>query len=211
MISIQRLFALLLLTTWVDCHQAFSPMAKVDTQPQEYHGRLSATAESVPPEAQQPAELVNGKAFRSAIETLKVEMAKEQGIVYEPQDDQPSNVPTLIGRVLVDLPIPPEIELIETPQLVLIHRVSKTVQEEIGVQPLDTITRVSTLDGSYSESVKQMDLESMAAIFTQAITLAQEKGESEVKLELNRLMKGYYTEEPMNAGDESADDSPAKE
>jgi len=167
----------------------------------------AASADNTPAEAMQPADLVNGKAFRSAIETLKVEMAKEQGIDYQPQEAAPSQ-PTLIGRINVELPIPPEIELVETPTMVLVQRLSVSAQEA-GINPLDTIVSVSTLDGKYHENVKQMDLESMGPILNEVITAAMKNGDKEIKLELNRLITGYYAEEPLTDAESASNEQDA--
>lgn len=91
----------------------------------------------------------------------------------------------------MNLSIPPQIDLIETPELVLINGVSASVQDQ-GVKPLDTIVSVSAVDGAFKESTMAVDLDNTFAIIKEAIAHAREGGESEIKLEINRLVKGYY-------------------
>ncbi len=121
--------------------------------------------------------------FLSAIDAVK----KDKGIVEKDED----NVGYAIGRVKANLPIPPGIDLIETPELVLVNGVDQ-IAYDAGVQPLDTIVGVTTPDGTFQESTLAMGFEETYKVIMLAIAHARETNDSTIELELNRLVKGYY-------------------
>lgn len=133
--------------------------------------------------------LVSQSSFLSARETVYREVAKAQGVEYETQDD--SNISYAIGRLEVDLPIPPQIDLIETPELVLVNGVSQDVMES-GMQPLDTIVSVSSSDGKFKGDVMAADIEETSNMIKGAMQFARENGQSMIKFEVNRLIKGHF-------------------
>jgi hypothetical protein len=134
-------------------------------------------------------KLVAQSTFRTAIDTLYLEMAKNQGVEYVNQDDP--NTAYAIGRLEVTLDIPLQIDLVETPGLVLVNGVSQSAKDQ-GITPLDTIVGISTVDDTFKSQTMELNIEEMAAIITAAGDHARNDGKEVIKLELNRLMKGHY-------------------
>jgi hypothetical protein len=141
-------------------------------------------------------DLVAQSTFIAATDTLYRDMAKSQGVEYVNQDKDDPNTNYAIGRTMVTLSIPPQFELVETPELVLVKAVSVSAQDQ-GIQPLDTIVGVSAVDETFKSETMNLNIEETAAILTAAIDHASNNGEEVITLELNRLMKGYY-KPPLN-------------
>ena len=150
------------------------------------HWQIRASPDDTNPER---PELVAQSTFIAAIDTLYHEMAKSQGVEYVNQDDP--NTSYAIGRLMVNLSIPPQIDLVETPELVLVNGVSDSAQDQ-GIQPLDTIVGVSAVDDTFKSQTMELDIEETAAIIKAAMDHARNNGEEVIELELNRLIKGYY-------------------
>ena len=135
-------------------------------------------------------ELVSQSTFISAIDTVYREVAKQQGVEYVKEDDE--NTAYAIGRLEVNLSIPPQIDLVETPELVLVNGVSVSAQEE-GIQTLDTINAVSVGD-SFHKSTMSLGMDETFSIMKAAIEHARNTGQDTMKLDLNRLIKGSAIE-----------------
>ena len=131
--------------------------------------------------------------FLSAFKTLQLEIAKVNGVSTDIDEtkNKNENVDFAIGRIQAQLSIPPQIDLIETPSLVLINGVSQSVVDS-GVQVLDTIVSVSSLDGSLKKRTLGVGLEEMFSSITQVINYAREKDHDVILVEVNRLIQGYY-------------------
>lgn len=150
----------------------------------------SALTEAISSNEEYPKpKLVSQAAFISARETVFREMAKAQGVEYVPQDD-PSG-PFAIGRLEVTLGLPPQIDLIETPDLVLVNGVSQEVLDQ-GMKPLDTIVSVSTTDGKLSEKIMASDLSCAITAIKAVMQHARDNGQDKMIFELNRLLRGKY-------------------
>ena len=133
--------------------------------------------------------LIGQSLFREAIETLESEVAKASGAEYV-KEEEDSGLAYAIGRLEIPLSIPPAIDLVETPQLVLISGIGAPAQEA-GIRPLDTIISVSVAD-SFHETTKELNLDQTFAIVKAAITHARENDIPEIKFEINRLLSGHY-------------------
>ena len=149
--------------------------------------QLEGDEESPVPEPK--PDLVSQKTFKEAIEVIEREMARQQGVEFVPKDD--SNIHYAIGRITTSLPIPPGIDLIETQELVLINGVAQSAIDS-GIKPLDTIVGVTVEGTDFIESTLGMNMDDMAKVITGAVAFAKENGKSELGLELNRLIKGFY-------------------
>jgi hypothetical protein len=127
--------------------------------------------------------------FIAATTTLYKEVAKYQGVEYVSQDDP--NTSYAIGRLMVNLSIPLQIDLVETPELVLVNGAAKSAQDQ-GIRPLDTIVSVSAVADTFKRQTMALNIEETGAILTAAKEHARHHGEEVIQLELNRLMKGNY-------------------
>jgi hypothetical protein len=140
------------------------------------------------------------------------------------QQQQQQDTAYAIGRIFVDLPVDtqPELDLTEsTGPLVLVTGVWGRTAEISGLQMFDTITKVTVgssaaeLSGSgeyqdgtiktaesqtsattFVASCKQRTLEETAAVLTAAAQHALQQGKTEIQLEINRLIQGYYATPP---------------
>merc|ERR1719162_2839404 len=104
-------------------------------------------------------DLVSEKSFIAAVEAIEREIAKVEGVEYVKIED--SKVQYAIGRIKASLPLPPGIDLIETPELVLINGVSQ-VAIDSGIKALDTIVGVSVEGTDFNESTLAMNMDNMA-------------------------------------------------
>jgi hypothetical protein len=155
-----------------------------------FHWQMRASPSSDDMNPERP-DLVAQSTFIAATDTLYRDMAISQGVEYVNQDKDDPNTNYAIGRTMVTLSIPPQFELVETPELVLVKAVSESAQDQ-GIQPLDTIVGVSAVDETFKSKTMNLNIEETAAILTAAIDHASNNGEEVITLELNRLMKGYY-------------------
>ena len=128
--------------------------------------------------------LVDQTSFLTAVETVK----KASGIDTSTADP---NISYAIGRLTIQVTIPPGIDLVETPELVLINGVSQDASDA-GIKPLDTIVQVSATDGSFVKSTKAVNMDDMFQIIQEAMAHAREQGQTEIEMEVNRLVQGYY-------------------
>ena len=136
-------------------------------------------------------DLVNKESFLEAVETIEKEIARINGQEYINDKDQ--GIEHAIGRLEVILPIPPGIDLVETPQLVLVNGIDLKAHQA-GIKPLDTIVSVS-VGHTYHEKTKALTIDETFEKVKSAISHAKAQGITEIKLELNRLIKGYYETE----------------
>lgn len=136
-------------------------------------------------------DLVNKQSFLEAVETIEKEIARINGEEYVQDKDE--NVDYAIGRLEVTLPIPPGIDLVETPQLVLVNGIDLKAHQA-GIKPLDTIVSVS-VGHAYHEKTKALSIDETFEKVKAAISHAKAEGITEIKLELNRLIKGHYDTE----------------
>lgn len=132
--------------------------------------------------------LVLESTLLAAHEELYREIAKNQGIEYVNTDDEYTGY--AIARLEVNVGIPPEIDLIETNQLVLINGVTQDSMDK-GIRPLDTIVSVSCGDKFKSETLG-LNLDETVIIIKEAMQYANQNGSKQIKFELNRLMRGKY-------------------
>jgi hypothetical protein len=126
-------------------------------------------------------------------------------------DDTTTTSPVYaMGRLFVQLPIDkqPELDLTESiGPLVLVTDIYGATAETTGIQIYDTIVKVTvdtpttptdpsstttTTTTTFSAITKYMSLEQTAAVLTAAAQHAIENGQTEITLELNRLINGYY-------------------
>lgn len=145
------------------------------------------------------ANLVNQTRYVKSIETLQKEIAKAQGIEYKPPENPPVYV---LGRFETPLRIDtaPGLDLTETEfegvadpdgGLVLITTVTGNAADA-GLQALDTIVGVSCKASGFQANVNSCDLPTMATALQTAMTQAMEHNSTEIHLEMNRLIAGYY-------------------
>uniref|UniRef100_A0A7S2W0Y7 Uncharacterized protein n=1 Tax=Eucampia antarctica TaxID=49252 RepID=A0A7S2W0Y7_9STRA len=130
-------------------------------------------------------DLIDQSLFVSAIDVVKAAAAEVNGVEYVKQQD----AGYAIGRIQVNLGVPPSIDLVETPQLVLINGVSPDARDA-GIQTLDTIISVST--GTFQQKTKALNMDDTVSVIKAAIAHARENDSTEIQFELNRLLGGYY-------------------
>jgi len=173
---------------------SFQRSSTMSIQNSLYSSQLSSSSSAdETPEQEQPEkpDLVDQSTYIAAIELVNREISKANGMEYTP-DDNP-DVAYAIGRLQMDMNMPVGIDLIETPDLVLINGIDLEAQEK-GVKPLDTIVSVSTVDGKFQEKTMGLNMDDTVAKFKAVMNYAKENGETEIHLELNRLIKGFYGE-----------------
>lgn len=106
----------------------------------------------------------------------------------------------LVGKLDVTLPIDtqPELDLTESiGPLVLVTSVWGRTAEATGMQEFDTLTKVSVDDPNqpFVAKTKCTSLEETAGALTAAAQHAIALGKTEIQLEVQRLIKGYYAPE----------------
>lgn len=135
-------------------------------------------------------DLVGQNDFMEAVEVVQMAVCQANGVEYVKEGNP--NVGYAIGRIQASLSIPPGIDLIETPNLVLVNGVNQEAKEA-GIEPLDTIVGVSVgVDGVFDAKTKGLPMDETVVIIKNAIAHAKESGIVEISLELNRLIKGLY-------------------
>jgi hypothetical protein len=153
------------------------------------------------------ANLVNQTRYMNSIETLQRLVAKAKGETYQPPENPPVHV---IGRFEVPLRIDtaPGLDLTETePEmddeeassstgsggLVLVTSVTGNAADA-GLQPLDTIVGVSCkyTDPPFQANVNSQSLQTTAIALQTAVAHALRHNSTEIHLEMNRLIAGYY-------------------
>lgn len=171
---------LMLISSWWSASSAFL----VQQQPARSSSRLYA--EEAPPGP--PPDLIAVSPFIEAIESI-------QGAEPCPKEDHQYFA---IGKTTVSLNIQesPGMDLSESPLnsiVVVSGAVGKA--EEAGINPGDTIRKISAVDGSYEKVVKDLNLQEVVGVIQEAATHAIENKRTEIELELNRLMKIRFTDE----------------
>jgi hypothetical protein len=146
---------------------------------------VSPDADSGPPAR---PNLVLETTLLAAHEELYHEIAKSQGTEYINEDDE--NIGYAIARLEVQLGIPPEIDLVETKDLVLVNGVTQGAMDQ-GIRPLDTIVSVSC-GNSYKGETLGLNLDETVVVIKEAMQYAEQNGKDSIKFELNRLMRGTY-------------------
>ena len=111
----------------------------------------------------------------------------------------------LVGKLDVTLPIDtqPELDLTESiGPIVLVTSVWGRTAEATGMQEFDTLTKISVDDDDpnsnrpvFAANVKCTTLEETAGALTAAAQHAIALGKTEIQLEVQRLIKGYYAPE----------------
>lgn len=109
---------------------------------------------------------------------------------------------TMVGKLDVTLPIDtqPELDLTESiGPLVLVTSCWGQTAEKTGIQEFDTLTKVSVNDASqpFVAKTKCTTLEETAGALTAAAQHAIGLGKTEIELEVQRLIKGYYAPPPQ--------------
>ena len=104
---------------------------------------------------------------------------------------------TLVGKLDVTLPIDtqPELDLTESVgPLVLVTSCWGRTAEATGIQEFDTLTKVSVNDPQqpFVAKTKGTTLEETAGALTAAAQHALALGKTEIELEVQRLIQGYY-------------------
>jgi hypothetical protein len=144
------------------------------------------------------------------------QQAQQEGTEAPPPLDNNDDMVYAIGRIFVDLPVDtqPELDLTESVgPMVLVTGVWGRTADISGLQTFDTITKVTvgstaaeltssgqdnevaqstTSATTFAASCKQTSLEETAAILTAAAQHALQNGKTEIQLEINRLIQGYY-------------------
>jgi len=178
--------------------------AALDSRPQNVLSPTTlfeSTSGERPTPAREETNLVDQKRFVNSIETLKQEVAKANGQPYASPEKPPVHV---LGRFEVPLRIDtaPGLDLTETapPEgdstdggLVLVTSVSGNAADA-GLQPLDTIVSVSCPDVKppFYANVNSESLQTTAIALQTAVAHALSHNSTEIQLEMNRLMQGYY-------------------
>ncbi len=149
------------------------------------------------------ANLVNQTRYLNSIETLQRLVAKSNGETYQPTENPPVYV---IGRFEVPLRIDsaPGLDLTETEfeeekeastdgGLVLVTSVTGNAADA-GLKPLDTIVGVSCKDTDppFQANVNSESLQNTAIALQTAVAHALSHNTTEIYLEMNRLIAGYY-------------------
>ena len=118
----------------------------------------------------------------------KEEEAKQDGYIY------------LVGKIDCTLPIgtQPELDLTESDgPLVLVTGVGDNTRDATGMQQFDTITKVVVNDETNPMVIvtKQTTLQETGGALMAASQHALTLGKSDIQLEVQRLIKGYYAPE----------------
>jgi hypothetical protein len=118
----------------------------------------------------------------------KEEEAKQDGYIY------------LVGKIDCTLPIgtQPELDLTESDgPLVLVTGVGDNTRDATGMQQFDTITKVIVNDETNPMVIvtKQTTLQETGGALMAASQHALTLGKSDIQLEVQRLIKGYYAPE----------------
>jgi TolA-binding protein len=237
---VSRLFLLVAATTTTVAVDAFTLGQRLSATSSTTTSRTTLLLSSTQQQQSRP-DLVDQSLFIAAVERIEDEiaMAMEQQQMQDqeqqdqqegtagpsqPSEEEPQgDAVYAIGRIFVDLPVDrqPELDLTESiGPLVLVTGVWGRTAEVSGLQPFDTITRVTVgssaaeLTGSgedrtdgtirtadsltpsttFAASCKQRTLEETAAVLTAAAQHAVSQGRTDIQLEVNRLILGYYAQ-----------------
>lgn len=143
----------------------------------------------------QSQKIAEGRATEEPTEDERLWLAEQA----RAKEDE-KNFVFLVGKLDVVLPIDtqPELDLTESlGPLVLVTNVWGRTAEATGMQEFDTLTNVSVDDPSepFSAKTKCTTLEETAGALTAAAQHAIALGKTEINLEVQRLIKGYYAPE----------------
>jgi len=154
------------------------------------------------PEHQQPANrLINRDDFVNAIEVLKRDMVG--GVEASPESEEGEGgaaaTPQMyaIGKLTATLSIEHAggLSFADCDTLVLVNGITASAREETGIQPLDTIVKVSAKDfagdvnfGDVNGDVMGASLGEVAEAYTKAIEYAMGNGFPSIELEIQRLV-----------------------
>lgn len=184
----------------------------------------SSTPSTATPEGSQKPDLVDQTLFRAAIDRIndeieaqyKAQKIAEGTATEDPTDEEEewlaeqarakqieqndTDFVYLVGKLDVVLPIDtqPELDLTESVgPLVLVTNVWGKTAEATGMQEFDTLTRVGVDDPDrpFCARTKCTTLEETAGALTAAAQHAIALGKTEINLEVQRLIKGYYAPE----------------
>jgi len=134
----------------------------------------------------------NGELLQQATATAEEkvdisieEEAKQDGYIY------------LVGKIDVELPIgtQPQLDLTESDgPLVLVTAVGDGTRDATGIQEFDTITKISVEDATHPLVLitKQTPLQATGGSLMEASQHALSLGKTTIRLEVQRLIKGYY-------------------
>ena len=115
------------------------------------------------------------------------------------QDEREQKYIYLVGKLDVSLPIDtqPELDLTEAMGMVLVTSVWGRTAEATGMQEFDTLTKVGVNDPNqpFAAKTKCASLEETAGALTAAAQHAIALGKTEIQLEVQRLIKGFYAPE----------------
>jgi len=156
---------------------------EIDAQIRFQEAAAAAAAAEERGEVQQEQDLDQQPQFMS-----KEEEAKQDGYIY------------LVGKIDCTLPIgtQPELDLTESDgPLVLVTGVGDNTRDATGMQQFDTITKVIVNDETNPMVIvtKQTTLQETGGALMAASQHALTLGKSDIQLEVQRLIKGYYAPE----------------
>ena len=177
---------------------------------------LHSTTNNKPDLVDQSTFVAAVDRVEAEIQVALEQQAQQEGTEAPPPLPPKDDVRYAIGRLFVDLPIDtqPELDLTEsTGPMVLVTGVWGRTAEVSGLQMYDTITAVTVgstaadltqpqsdteaaqstnAQTTFAASCKQSSLEETAAVLTAAAQHALQNGKTEIQLEVNRLIQGYY-------------------
>ena len=156
---------------------------EIDAQIRFQEAAAAAAAAEERGEVQQEQDQDQQPQFMS-----KEEEAKQDGYIY------------LVGKIDCTLPIgtQPELDLTESDgPLVLVTGVGDNTRDATGMQQFDTITKVIVNDETNPMVIvtKQTTLQETGGALMAASQHALTLGKSDIQLEVQRLIKGYYAPE----------------
>ena len=215
-------FAAVFLASTLTTSHAFTTAQPTATSSSKTCGTDSASklCSSTTPEGTKP-DLVDQALFKAAINRINDEIEAQyraQKIAEGTATEEPSEEEKqwlaeqaqakedekkyifLVGKLDVTLPIDtqPELDLTESiGPLVLVTSVWGRTAEATGMQEFDTLTKVSVDDPNqpFVAKTKGTTLEETAGALTAAAQHAIKLGKTEIQLEVQRLIKGYYAPE----------------
>jgi len=162
---------------------------------------------------QQKPDLVDQKIFLAAIDRVRAEIdaqirggggggeaEQQQRSISIEEEAKQDGLIYLVGKLDVTLPIgtQPELDLTESDgPFVLVTNVGDNTRDATGMQEFDTITKVSVNDESNPLVIvtKQTPLQETGGALMAATQHALALGKSDIQLEVQRLIKGYYAPE----------------
>jgi hypothetical protein len=139
-----------------------------------------------------PKTLIDKVSYETAIDTLKTSWQ----LAATDDNTITADYTTALGKLIVELNIEgePGIDLTEAAGIVLVSGVTQETKDNTGIQMFDTIVSVSTSDKVFQADTKGRDIEQTATALMGASKHALENGQKTVELELNRLIKLYYSD-----------------